>query len=51
MTQAGDAMRGSDFIDFHIAPELSLALNPQIVISPAGSGTKGYEFQVLLLGQ
>ena len=50
MTQAGDSMRGSDFIDFHIAPELSLALNPQIVISPAGSGTKGYEFQVLLLG-
>ena len=49
MTQAGDPTRGSDFIDFHIAPELSVALNPQIVISPAGTGSKGYEFQVSIL--
>ena len=49
MTQAGDPMRGSDFIDFHIVPELSVALNPQIVISPTGSGSKGYEFQVSIL--
>ena len=49
MTQAGDPMRGSDFIDFHIVPELSVALNPQIAISPTGSGTKSYEFQVSIL--
>ena len=47
--QGGDPLRGSDFIDFQIVPRISIALNPGIVISPAGSGTNNYEFQVSIL--
>jgi LmbE family N-acetylglucosaminyl deacetylase len=49
MAQAGDPLRGPDFIDFQIVPEFSVALNPGIVISPAGSGTKDYQFQVSIM--
>jgi LmbE family N-acetylglucosaminyl deacetylase len=47
--QAGDPLRGVDFVDFQIVPALSVDLNPAIQISPIGSGAKSYEYQVSVL--
>jgi len=50
MAQGGEAQRGADFIDFQIVPEISVALDPEIVISPASSGTKSHEYLVSVRG-
>jgi LmbE family N-acetylglucosaminyl deacetylase len=47
--QAGDPLRGVDFIDFQIVPALSVDLNPAIQIAPADQSFKTYEFQVSVL--
>lgn len=47
--RAGDPQRGADFVDFQIVPELSVAMSPGVVVSPAGSGGQNYKFQVSLL--
>jgi LmbE family N-acetylglucosaminyl deacetylase len=49
MAEAGDPMRGADFIDFQIVPSLSVTLNPVIEISSTGSKSKTHEFQVSVL--
>lgn len=49
MADAGDSLRGADFIDFQIVPALSVTLNPAIEISPTGTKSKTHEFQVSVL--
>jgi LmbE family N-acetylglucosaminyl deacetylase len=46
MAQAGDPVRGVDFVDFQVVPVLSVSLNPGIDISPMASGPRAHEFQV-----
>lgn len=48
LAQAGDPRRGADFADFQVVPELSVDLNPDIAICPAGSEAKNCVFQVRL---
>jgi LmbE family N-acetylglucosaminyl deacetylase len=48
-SQAGDPLRGADFVDFQIVPALSVTLNPPIEISPTGSNAKTLGFQVSVL--
>ena len=49
MAQAGDPLRGSDFIDFQIVPALSIALDPETAIAPIGSVSAGRDFRVTVL--
>ncbi len=46
VAQAGDPMRGVDFIDFQIVPALSVMLAPEINISPIESSERAHELQV-----
>jgi LmbE family N-acetylglucosaminyl deacetylase len=48
--QAGDPLRGSDFVDFQVVPPLSVSLNPDIAIVPLSAAKQTREFQVSLLG-
>jgi LmbE family N-acetylglucosaminyl deacetylase len=47
--QAGDPVRGADFVDFQIVPALSLALDPELEIAPTASTAKAHEFRVSIL--
>ncbi|MBN1569931.1 MAG: PIG-L family deacetylase [Acidobacteria bacterium] len=49
MAEAGDPLRGSDFVDFQIVPALSVSMNPAIEISPTGSKSETHKFQVSVL--
>jgi LmbE family N-acetylglucosaminyl deacetylase len=44
--QAGDPIRGVDFVDFQVVPALSVALNPDLVVIPAAVENQTREFQV-----
>jgi LmbE family N-acetylglucosaminyl deacetylase len=48
--QAGNPIRGSDFTEFQIVPSLSVALDPEFKIAPAGLNSEAeYEFRVSIL--
>jgi LmbE family N-acetylglucosaminyl deacetylase len=47
--QAGDPIRGADFVEFQIVPALSLALDPELEIAPVSSSSKPHEFRVSIL--
>jgi LmbE family N-acetylglucosaminyl deacetylase len=48
--QAGDPLRGADFVELQIVPALSVTLNPEMAIAPGGSsGRTTHEFQVSIL--
>jgi LmbE family N-acetylglucosaminyl deacetylase len=47
--QAGDPLRGADFVEFQIVPAISITLNPSIEISSFGSGVRTQSFQVSVL--
>jgi LmbE family N-acetylglucosaminyl deacetylase len=49
MAQAGDPMRGVDFVDFQVVPALSVSLDPGIEIAPMASGPSTHEFQASIL--
>ena len=44
--QAGDPLRGSDFVEFQLVPAISVLLQPASQIAPIGTGSKGYRFRV-----
>ncbi len=44
--QAGDPLRGSDFIEFQVVPTISLTVKPDLSIAPIGSTFQSREFQV-----
>jgi len=47
--QAGDPMRGSDFVDLQVVPTLSVQIQPGSSIIPASSEEQVREFQVSIL--
>lgn len=47
--QAGDSIRGADFVDFQIAPALSVSLKPELIIVPQPSGSGTHAIQATLL--
>jgi LmbE family N-acetylglucosaminyl deacetylase len=48
--QAGDPIRGADFVDFQIVPPLSVTLNPDTLVVPLSSAEQTRDFQVSILG-
>jgi LmbE family N-acetylglucosaminyl deacetylase len=49
MAQAGDPLRGSDFVEFQIVPAISIILGPDIEISPIGPAAKALKLQASIL--
>jgi LmbE family N-acetylglucosaminyl deacetylase len=49
MAQAGDPIRGSDFVDLQVVPALSVGLKPELAVVPLGSGPQAREFHVSIL--
>jgi LmbE family N-acetylglucosaminyl deacetylase len=47
--QAGDPIRGADFVEFQIVPEISVSLQPDFVIVPHLAETASCKFQVSIL--
>jgi LmbE family N-acetylglucosaminyl deacetylase len=47
--QAGSPLRGTDFVDFQIVPELSVTLDPTFCISPLSSSSERCSFQATVL--
>jgi hypothetical protein len=47
--QAGDPVRGSDFVDLQVVPALSVALKPELTVVPLGSSPQAREFHVSVL--
>ena len=47
--QAGDPLRGSDFVQFQIVPELSIAVDPAFQVSPISSRQGQCKFRITVL--
>jgi LmbE family N-acetylglucosaminyl deacetylase len=48
-SQAGDANRGADFVDFQLVPALSVSLKPDLIIAPQPAGSDTYTLQASIL--
>jgi LmbE family N-acetylglucosaminyl deacetylase len=48
-SQAGDPLRGADFVEYQIVPALSLILEPDLKIVPGRSKNRELKFQVSVL--
>lgn len=49
VAQAGDPVRGADFVDFQVVPALSVTLSPEINISPIDPGKRLHELQASVI--
>jgi LmbE family N-acetylglucosaminyl deacetylase len=49
VAQAGDPVRGADFVDFQVVPALSVTLSPEINISPINPGKRIHELQASVI--
>lgn len=47
--QAGSALRGSDFVEFQVVPAVSVSIEPEFTIVPAGGEQRVCEFRVSVL--
>lgn len=47
--QAGDPLRGSDFVSFQVVPAVSVLLTPAVLVAPAGPGARDCTFRVSLV--